>query len=52
MDDPDSGLMTAKYYEPCEISILPSGISTNRPLFHLNQSLALISWVFLKPLLN
>ena len=38
MDDPDSEMMTAKYYEPDEISFLLSGTSPNRSFFHLNIS--------------
>ena len=42
MDDPDSEMMTAKYYEPDEISILLSGTppppTPNRSFFHLNIS--------------
>ena len=35
MDDPDSEMMTAKYYEPDEIPFLLSGMSPNRSFFHL-----------------
>ena len=38
MDDPDSEIMAAKYYEPDEISVLLSGTSPNRSFFHLNIS--------------
>ena len=38
IDDPDSEMMTAKYYEPDEIFILLSGTSPNRSFFHLNIS--------------
>ena len=38
MNDPDSEMMTAKYYEPDEISFLLSGTSPNRSFFHLNIS--------------
>ena len=33
MDDPDSKMMTAKYYEPDKISVLISGTSPNRSFF-------------------
>ena len=36
MDDRDSEMMTAKYYEPDEISFLLSGMLPNRSFFHLN----------------
>ena len=29
MDDPDSEIMKAKYYEPDEVSVLLSGMSPN-----------------------
>ena len=38
MDDPDSKMMTAKYYELDEISDLLSSTSPNRSFFHLNIS--------------
>ena len=38
MDDPDSNMMTAKYYELDEISDLLSSTSPNRSFFHLNIS--------------
>ena len=38
MDDYDSEMMTAKYYEPDEIPFLLSGRSPNRSFFHLNIS--------------
>ena len=38
MDDPDFEMMTAKYYEPDEISFSLSGTSPNRPFFQLNIS--------------
>ena len=38
MDDPDWEMMTTKYYEPDEISILLSGMPPNRSFFHLNIS--------------
>ena len=36
MDDPDSEMMTAKYYEPDKISFLLSGTSPKRYFLHLN----------------
>ena len=36
MDDRDSEMMTAKYYELDEISFSLSGTSPNRSFFHLN----------------
>ena len=33
MDDPDSKMMTAKYYEPDKISVLISSTSPNRSFF-------------------
>ena len=38
MDDPDSKMMAAKYYELDEISDLLSSTSPNRFFFHLNIS--------------
>ena len=38
MDDPDSKMMTAKYYKLDEISDLLSSTSPNRSFFHLNIS--------------
>ena len=38
MDDPDSEMMTAKYYEPDEIPFLLLGTSPDRSFFHLNIS--------------
>ena len=38
MDDPDTEMMTAKYYEPDEISVLLSSTSPNTSFFHLNIS--------------
>ena len=38
MVDPDSEMMTVKYYEPDEISVLLSSTSPNRSFFHLNIS--------------
>ena len=38
MDEPDSKVMTAKYYEVDEISVLLSSTSHNRSFFHLNIS--------------
>ena len=38
MDDPDSEMMTARYYELDEISVLLSSTSPNTSFFHLNIS--------------
>ena len=38
MDDPDSEMMTASYYEPDEISVLLSSTPPNTSFFHLNIS--------------
>ena len=38
MDDPDSKMMTAKYYKLDEISDLLSSMSPKRSFFHLNIS--------------
>ena len=38
MDEPDSKMMTPKYYELDKISVLLSSTSLNRSFFHLNIS--------------
>ena len=38
MDDPDTEMITAKCYEPDEISVLLSSTSPNTSFFHLNIS--------------
>ena len=44
MDDPESEMMIAKYYEPDEVSVLLSGTSPNRCFFfHFDESIALMA---------